>query len=84
MRTTVTLDSDVEILVKKLMWERGLSFKEAVNLAIRSGLAPKDDDAAFVTRTFDMGKPRVPLEKALQLAGELEDEELVRKIALRK
>ncbi|CAN5803449.1 antitoxin [soil metagenome] len=84
MRTTITLDPDVEILVKKLMRERGVSFKEAVNLAIRSGLAPKDDDAPFVTRTFDMGKPRVPLEKALQLAGELEDEELVRKIALRK
>lgn len=83
MRTTITLDSDVEILVKKLMRERGLSFKEAVNLAIRSGLAPRRD-AAFATRTFDLGKPRVPVEKALQLAGELEDEELVRKIALRK
>ncbi len=84
MRTTITLDSDVEILVKKLMRERGVSFKEAVNLAIRSGLAPKHDDGTYVTRTFDMGKPRVPLEKALQLVGELEDEELRRKMALRK
>jgi len=84
VRTTITLDSDVEILVKKLMRERGVSFKEAVNLAIRSGLASKRDDAAFATPTFDLGKPHVPLEKALQLAGELEDEELVRKIALRK
>lgn len=84
MRTTVTLDSDVEILVKTLMRERGISFKEAVNLAIRAGLAPRSDGAAFATRTFDLGKPRVPLEKALQLAGELEDEELLRKAALRK
>lgn len=84
MRTTVTLDSDVEILVKKLMRERGLGFKEAVNLAIRTGLAPRPDNATFVTRTFDLGKPQVPLEKALRLAGELEDEELLRKAALRK
>lgn len=84
MRTTITLDSDVEILVRKLMRERGVSFKEAVNLAIRSGLAPKHDAAPFETLTFDLGKSHAPLEKALQLAGELEDEELARKIALRK
>ncbi len=84
MRTTITLDSDVDVLVKRLMRERRLSFKEAVNFAIRSGLAPKNDDAAFATPTFDLGKPHVPLEKALQLAGELEDEELLRKTALRK
>jgi hypothetical protein len=84
MRTTITLDSDVEILIKKLMRERGMSFKDAVNLAIRSGLAPSSDDTVFATKTFDLGKPHVPLEKALQLAGELEDEELLRKTALRK
>ena len=84
MRTTITLDSDVEILIKKLMRERGMSFKDAVNLAIRSGLAPSSDDTVFATKTFDLGKPYVPLEQALQLAGELEDEELLRKTALRK
>jgi hypothetical protein len=31
-----------------------------------------------------MGPPAVPLDGALRLAGELEDEELIRKLAARK
>jgi len=84
MRTTITLDPDVHALVKKLMRERGIGFKKAVNLAIRSGIAPRPDGPPAVTPTFDLGEPTVPLEKALRLAGELEDEELLRKLALRK
>jgi len=83
MRTTITLDPDVHALVRKLMRERGLSFKEAVNSAIRTGLSSAPGQAK-PTPTFDLGEPRVPVEKALRLAGELEDEELVRKLALRK
>jgi hypothetical protein len=83
MRTTLTLEPDVHVLLRKLMRERGLSFKEAVNYAIRAGLASGSDTAAE-TPTFDLGAPRVPLERALRLAGELEDEELIRKLALRK
>jgi hypothetical protein len=82
MRTTVTLDPDVEAVVKRLMRDRGLSFKEAVNAAIRAGAAPPG--APFETPTFDMGEPRVELTKALRLAGELEDEEIVRRLASRK
>lgn len=84
MRTTVTLDPDTEALVKRLMRERGLSFKEAVNQAIRRGLAPEAHEPRR-TPTFRMGfDPAVPLEKALQLAGALEDEELARRLAARK
>jgi hypothetical protein len=79
----VTLEPDVEALVRDLMRDRGLSFKEAVNHAIRVGLAPRDR-AACDTPTRDMGTPSVPLEKALELAGALEDEELLRKMSLRK
>lgn len=66
------------------MRERGIGFKEAVNLAIRTGLAGEPDETASRTPTFDLGAPLVPLENALRLAGELEDEELVRKLSLRK
>jgi hypothetical protein len=31
-----------------------------------------------------MGAPRVPLDKALRLAAELEDDEIIRKLAARK
>lgn len=85
MRTTVTLDPDVETLVKRLMRERGLSFKEAVNHAIRSGLAGSSARNAFSTPTFRMGfDPSIPWDRALSLAGELEDDELIRRLAARK
>ncbi|HEY7280408.1 MAG TPA: antitoxin [Actinomycetota bacterium] len=85
MRTTVTLDPDVEALVRRTMRERGLTFKQAVNLAIREGLRPGGDRPPVRTQTFSMGNPTgVPLTRALQLAGDLEDEELARKIAARK
>ena len=83
MRTTVTLDPDVEAFVKRLMRERGISFKEAVNSAIRAG-ARTPGAEAFETPTFHMGEPAVALTKTLRLAAELEDEELVRRFAVRK
>ena len=84
MRTTVTLDPDTEAHVRRLMRERGISFKEAVNLAIRSGAGRRPSGPPPATPTFRMGPPRVDLTKALQLAGELEDEELVRRLRARK
>lgn len=85
MRTTVTLDPDVEALVKALMRKRGLSFKKAINEAIRAGLAPSIKEAPFRTPTFCMGfEPTIPWDKALRLAAELEDEELLRRGAERK
>jgi hypothetical protein len=86
MRTTLTLDPDVEAMVRAAMRDRGVSFKEAVNEAIRAGLGPKRPQRRrrVSTPTFKMGRPAIPLDKALQLAGALEDEELVRRLAIRK
>ncbi len=85
MRTTVTLEPDVVALVDRLMRERGLSFKEAVNQAIRTGLSGGQRRRKFRTPTFRMGHdPAVPLDKALGLAAGLEDEELIRRLAARK
>lgn len=85
VRTTVTLDPDTDAIVRRLMRERGLSFKAAVNAAIRAGgAAPGTGRSSYRTPTFDMGAPAVPIEKALRLAAELEDEVLVRRIAERK
>jgi hypothetical protein len=82
VRTTVTLDPDVEAIIRSAMRERGISFKEALNDAVRRGVAPAG--VAFRTPTFEMGSSAVPLTKALSLAAELEDEEIVRKLAIRK
>ena len=81
MRTTVTLEPDVEELLQTAMRERRINFKEAVNSAIRAGLAPKGRKP-FVQKTYKMGPPKVDLTKALQLAGELEDQEIIRKMRL--
>ncbi|MGA9422013.1 MAG: hypothetical protein WBW61_06590 [Rhodanobacteraceae bacterium] len=76
MRTTVTLDPDVEILLKQAMRENGLPFKQVLNNALRSGLGKRSDKAIkpFRQRVFRLGRPRVDLTKALSLAGELEDQ----------
>lgn len=85
IRTTLTLDPDVQALIDKAMRETGLSFKRTVNEAIRSALGSANAGPPFETPTFHMGfNPATPLDKALGLAGELEDEELLRKLSVRK
>jgi hypothetical protein len=79
VRTTVTLDPDTEQIIRRRMAERGLSFKEALNDAIRSGVLAAEAVPQFRTATTSLGEPTVNLDRALQLAAELEDEELVRK-----
>ena len=83
MRTTVTLEPDAEAIVRRLMRERGLTFKQAINAAIR-GVPRPPRGGRFRTRTFDLGVSALPLDKALRLAADLEDEELIRKLAARK
>ena len=86
MRTTVTLDPDVESKLRAVMRERGVSFKAALNAAIRAGLEPtRATGKRYKLKTYRMGlRSGVQLTKALTLAGELEDEEIVRKLDLRK
>ncbi|PZS22658.1 MAG: antitoxin [Acidimicrobiales bacterium] len=85
MRTTVTLESDVAALLAKSMKERELSFKQAVNQAVRAGLTSSSEIILVPTRTFRMGfRPAFSLDKALMLAGEMEDEDLTRRQASRK
>jgi len=82
MRTTITLDSDVEALLNKLMTERGLTFKEAVNGLLRAALTTQTDRRVdFSFPTHDMGEPAVSLEHALRVASDLEDEEIIRKLS---
>ncbi len=87
MRTTVTLDPDVERLIKDSMRERGISFKEALNEAARTGLLGGRRRRArrFVQKSFRMGEGQeFRWDKALATAEAMEDEELSRKLSLRK
>ncbi len=85
MRTTVTLDPDVLSAVRRLMREGNLSFKEAINSAIRAGLQVPREPKPFRQRTFRMGpRASVDLTKALGLAATLEDEAILHKLDVRK
>lgn len=83
MRTTVTLDPDTAALIRRRMRERGIPFKQALNEAIRAG-ADENREVPFRTATAALGVPAVNLDRALQLAAALEDEELVRKTRVGK
>lgn len=82
MRTTVTLDPDVEELVRLAMRDRGWTFKQAVNEAIRAGATTRRTSGRRQTfPVYDMGEPLVDVTKALRLAGELEDQELAARLS---
>jgi hypothetical protein len=87
MRTTVTLDPDVERLIRDAMRERSISFKEALNEAARTGLSGQKQNRLkkFVQKSYPMGEGQeFRWDKALALADAIEDEELTRKLSLRK
>lgn len=75
----MTLDPDVHAILKALMAERGITFKEAVNEAIRRGAAPAGRERVRVP-TRRMGRPLVNLDRVLARAGGREDEETIRKM----
>jgi hypothetical protein len=62
MRTTLTLDPDVESLLKRSLKAEHLSLKETVNRALREGLtrlAAPPPTTTFRTRTADLGHCRL-------------------------
>lgn len=86
VRTTVTLDADVAEQLKGLARRRNISFKAALNAAVREGLAAERGEVTpYRVPSRPMGlRPGTDLTHALQLAAALEDEEIIRKMELRK
>jgi hypothetical protein len=85
MRTTLTLDADVARTLKTKARSRKISWKEAVNDALRAGLGlqvgsrPK---GAFVVKPHDGGfRPGIDPRKLGKLAAELEDEHILSRLA---
>ncbi len=68
------------------MKERGLSFKKALNSALRAGLTQaKSKPRRFVQATFALGSDQnFRWDKALAAADAIEDEELSRKLSMLK
>ena len=87
MRSTVRIDDDLMQALKESARQEGVSLSRALNRAVRSGLAAQDEGEAeqpFQQRTFRLGAARLNLDKALSIAAELENEEILGKFAARK
>jgi hypothetical protein len=87
MRITITLDPDVEKLIRDSMRERGISFKKALNEAARMGLLRDKQRRSrrFVQKSFPLGEAQnFRWDKALAIAEAMEDEKLGRKLSIRK
>ncbi len=89
MRTTVRVDDDLMRELKNLAHKEGISLAQLFNRTVRAGLEAVKNKSSkakkpYREKTFSMGKPKVDLTKALQLAAELEDAEIIKEMALGK
>lgn len=85
MRTTVRIDADLLAELKERARAAGTSLTELLNRVLRAGLEARRPGRRRVRiRTVDMGTPKVDLDRALHVAAELEDEEILRELAQRK
>ena len=87
-RSSVRIDDDLMSELKALAHRENVSLTRILNRVIRQGLTtarskPKSSKR-YKEVPVSMGKPRVEIDKALTLAAELEDEEIIRKLSLRK
>jgi len=78
MRTTVTIDPDVQQLIRDAMQQTGQGFKTTLNEAVRKGLAdmmPAQREKRFVVQAQDMGVcPGIDIANVHDLESELEVE----------
>jgi len=78
MRTTVTLDADVDRLVRDAMHRSRRSFKETLNAAVRTGLSRKPNErkrVPFLVKAKAMGlRPGIDPASLNQLADDFEVE----------
>ena len=88
MRTTVRVDNEILEQLKAQARKENVSLTRLLNRTLKAGLqaggARPRKQPIFGERAHSMGAPRVALDKALALAAVLEDEEIVREVALRK
>jgi hypothetical protein len=80
MRTTLRLDDDLLIELRRQADEQGLTLSEAVNRALRERLSTrKRARQPFRQKTHDLGRPSFDVTKANAVAAELEDSEILRR-----
>ena len=85
MRTTLRIDDDLMQEIRQRAAARKVSLSELINQFLRQALAGKPARrSVYREKVFSLGAARLNLDKALALAAAEEDEEVTRKLALRK
>jgi len=89
MRTTLTLDDRLAKALKNAAVQSGKSFKQLVNETLHAGLMAQRGPRkprSYRLRAVSLGgvMAGANLAKALGLAARLEDEEIARKLVLKK
>lgn len=85
MRTTIDLDPDVDARLRATARERNVPLRTVINEALRAGLRPAATRQPYVLPTRPLGiRSHIDVDKALQVADEDEDREIIRKLELRK
>jgi hypothetical protein len=88
MRTTIRIDDELLERLREQALRENVSLTKLVNRTLRAGMqrsrAPVRRRLQYREKTYPMGVPRFDLDKALALVADLEDEEIIRKMALRK
>ncbi|MBL8323599.1 MAG: hypothetical protein JNJ89_01445 [Rubrivivax sp.] len=77
MRTTVTLEPDVQALLREASLRSGKPFKRILDDAVRTPLKAGQRTAAAPVPewpSLDMGAPLLDLTKAMALADELDEQ----------
>lgn len=88
MRSTVRIDDDLMMELKERAHRENVSLTRMLNRVLREGIQVSRERRANKSRyrekTIAMGTPRADLDKALALAADIEDEEILRKMTLKK
>jgi len=88
MRTTLRIDDDLLRELREIAQRESESLTETVNHIIRRGLrnSAETEQARqpYREQVFSLGEARVPLVKALALAAEMEDVEVLEEMARRR
>ena len=83
MQTTVHIDPDVQVLLNAAVSQQQKTLDEVLNDTLRQALAcqekPNREPYIHISRPLGV-KPGINIDKASQLAEELEDEEIIRKL----
>lgn len=89
MRTTLTIDDQLARTLKEMAHRTGKTYKEVVNETLRAGMTASqfiNKARPYRLKPASLGKAAggYNLIKALQLADLMEDEEIARKLDMRK